>query len=92
MPADRALLSPEEVARLCGLSRRAVYDAIKRGELGAFRICSRLRISHAHLDQWLAGNAVVVERAPAVADQVAGCAQSVERGSFRARLAARKTA
>jgi excisionase family DNA binding protein len=44
--ADTVLLSPEQVARLCGLSRRAVYDAIKRGELHAFRLCSRLRISN----------------------------------------------
>jgi Helix-turn-helix domain len=27
------LLSPEDVARVCGLSRRAVYRAIARGEL-----------------------------------------------------------
>jgi excisionase family DNA binding protein len=44
-PADAdALLSPEPVARRCGLSRRAVYRAIERGELRASRLCSRIRI------------------------------------------------
>lgn len=35
------LLSPGEVARVCGLSRRAVYRAIPRGELRAARLCNR---------------------------------------------------
>jgi hypothetical protein len=29
---------------MCGLSPRAVYRAIERGELVASRLCSRLRI------------------------------------------------
>jgi excisionase family DNA binding protein len=52
------LLSPEDVARRCGLSRRAVYDAIRRGELPAARLCSRVRISPADLDGWLASSRV----------------------------------
>ena len=48
------LLSPEEVARACGLSRRAVYRAIARGELRAARLCHRLRFS---LRSWSAGSA-----------------------------------
>jgi len=50
---DDKLLSPEEVARHVGLSRRAVYDAIRRGELGAMRLCGRLRIRPQDLDDWL---------------------------------------
>lgn len=46
------LLSPEEVARMCGLSRRAVYRAIAR-ELHAARLCSRLRIRPAELEKWI---------------------------------------
>lgn len=48
------LLSPEEVARACGLSRRAVYRAIARGELRAARLCHRLRVHPAELERWIA--------------------------------------
>jgi excisionase family DNA binding protein len=51
------LLSPEHVARVCGLSRRAVYRAIARGELRAARLCHRLRIHPAELERWIAGEA-----------------------------------
>jgi len=47
------LLSPEEVARACGLSRRAVYRAIAREELRAARLCHRLRIHPAELERWI---------------------------------------
>lgn len=51
------LLSPH-VARLCGLSRKAVYRAIERGELQAFRLCSRMRIDPSAVDAWLEANIV----------------------------------
>ena len=44
-PNCDTLLSPAQVAQICGFSRRAVYDAIGRGDLKAFRLCARLRIS-----------------------------------------------
>jgi excisionase family DNA binding protein len=47
------LLSPEEVASACGLSRRAIYRAIGRGELRAARLCHRLRVSPADLERWM---------------------------------------
>jgi excisionase family DNA binding protein len=47
------LLSPEEVAGACGLSRRAVYRAIARGELPAARLCNRLRIRPAEFEKWI---------------------------------------
>ncbi len=47
------LLSPEEIARACGLSRRAVYRAIARGELRATRLCNRLRIHPAEFEKWI---------------------------------------
>lgn len=50
----KRLLSPEDVARVCGLSRRAVYRAIARGELRAARLCHRLRIHPAELERWIA--------------------------------------
>ena len=56
-PADPcALLSPEQVARICGLSRRAVYRAIARGDLPAARLCNRLRVRPEDLDRWIRGS------------------------------------
>ena len=58
-PSDvDALLSPEEVARRCGLSRRAVYRAIERGELRASRLCSRIRIRAANVAAWVDTNQI----------------------------------
>src|SRR5690349_2910180 len=39
---ERQLLTVAETAALSGLSDRAIYHAISRGELRAVRICSRL--------------------------------------------------
>lgn len=44
-------VSVAEAARASGFSKRAVYRAIDRGELGASMVCSRLRI---HPDDFLA--------------------------------------
>ena len=55
-PLNPPLLSPEDVAASCGLSRKAVYRAIERGELRAFRLCSRLRICAEDLEAWLVAN------------------------------------
>lgn len=53
------LLSPEDVASACGLSRKAVYRAIERGELPATRLCSRLRIRPQDIESWIHANQVV---------------------------------
>lgn len=53
-----SLLSAEEVARRCGLSRKAVYRAVARGELRAARILSRLRIDPRDVDAWIRANIV----------------------------------
>jgi excisionase family DNA binding protein len=72
---------------MCGLSRRAVYDAIKRGELRAFKLCSRLRISTADVDAWLAASLVPVSSLPPVPPASATRSmESAPPGSFRARL------
>jgi excisionase family DNA binding protein len=60
-----ALLSPEEVAGQCGLSRKAVYRAIDRGELRASRLCSRLRIRPEDVESWISANEVGEEITPA---------------------------
>ncbi|MGH3041154.1 MAG: helix-turn-helix domain-containing protein [Gaiellaceae bacterium] len=53
---DRRLLGPDEVAALCGLSRKAVYRAIERGELQASKLCSRLRIRPDDVERWIEAN------------------------------------
>jgi excisionase family DNA binding protein len=49
----REMLAVEEVASLCGLSRKAIYRAIERGELRATKRCSRWRIWREDLVAWL---------------------------------------
>ncbi len=56
------LLSPEDVAVRCGLSRRAVYRAIERGDLLASRLCHRLRIRPADVDAWIERSRVQLQR------------------------------
>jgi excisionase family DNA binding protein len=55
------LLSPEDVARVCGLSRRAVYRAIARGELRAARLCHRLRVRPEELERWIGAQTLAGE-------------------------------
>ena len=61
-----SLLSPEQVAEMCGLSRRAVYRAIERGELAASRLCHRLRVRPADVDAWVAANRVAAHHRQAL--------------------------
>lgn len=56
------LLSPEDVAHVCGLSRRAVYRAIARGELRAARLCHRLRVRPEELERWIGAQTLAAER------------------------------
>ena len=59
-----ALFSPEDVAAQCGLSRKAVYRAIDRGELKASRLCSRLRIRPQDVERWIAADEVAEGTGP----------------------------
>ena len=47
MTTRRRFCGWSEAAALAGLSTRAIYRAIERGELRAARLCSRLRIPRA---------------------------------------------
>lgn len=78
------MLAPSEVAARCGLSRRAVYDAIRRGELPAVRLCSRLRVTPAAFAAWLQENTVTVDR-PAEAARDSALPRPAE-SSFRGLL------
>ena len=71
LTVDEKLLSPEDVAMQCGLSRKAVYRAIERGELPASKLCSRLRIKPCDLDAWVDENRLQAELArPALPTRV----------------------
>lgn len=50
---EATFLKPSEAAEITGLSTRAIYRAIERGELRAARLCSRLRIPRAAFDEWV---------------------------------------
>ena len=78
------LLTPEAVARRCGLSRRAVYDAIRRGELPAMRLCNRLRVRGEDLDAWFAGSVVQPAPTNSVKGQRKLSHAPTVAGSFRA--------
>ncbi len=55
---NERLLSAEQVAELCGLSRRSVYRAVDTGELAAYRLSNRVRIPESAVEAWLAANRV----------------------------------
>lgn len=48
-----AFLTPEQVAQRTGLSRKAIYRAIDRGQLTAYRLCGRLRIRTEDEHDWI---------------------------------------
>jgi excisionase family DNA binding protein len=50
---EATFLRPSEAAEITGLSTRAIYRAIERGELRAARLCSRLRTPRAAFDEWV---------------------------------------
>jgi excisionase family DNA binding protein len=77
------LLSPEQVARICGLSRRAVYRAIARGDLAAGRLCNRLRVRPEDLDRWITES---VERRSVPQPDVLPRTAPRPRGSLRSML------
>ena len=53
-PTEDRLLTIPEVAETCQLSEKAIRRAIDRGQLKAFKLCSRLRISQADMREWIA--------------------------------------
>jgi excisionase family DNA binding protein len=85
--AEATFLRPSEAAEITGLSTRAIYRAIERGELRAARLYSRVRIPRAAFDEWVDRCAVRAaecppETDPRVPPRVAG--------SFRSLLARRQ--
>jgi excisionase family DNA binding protein len=84
---EAAFLRPVEAAELTGLSTRAIYRAIERGELRAARLCSRLRIPRAAFDEWVER---CVVRAPESATTYPRVPPPAAAGSFRSLLARRE--
>jgi excisionase family DNA binding protein len=80
MPVEPIFLRPREAAALAGLSTRAIYGAINRGELRAVRLCSRLRIPRDAFEAWVASSKVRVEHRVAPPPPPA---PPPVRGSFR---------
>ena len=87
-PSNALLLRVSEAAELAGLSTRAIYRAIERGELRAARLCSRLRIPRAAFDEWIEQSAVRPGEHPVEYPPV----PPPVPGSFRALLAQREEA
>jgi excisionase family DNA binding protein len=57
-------LRPAEAAALAGLSTRAIYRAIQRGELTAYKPGGRLRIYESDLEAWLHSTKVHAKNPP----------------------------
>jgi excisionase family DNA binding protein len=80
-----ALLTVDQVASHCGLSRRAIYRAIERGELLAYKPCGRLRIAPEDFEAWIRSS--VVERVRGTTTDHEPRARTATRG-FRDRIRA----
>jgi excisionase family DNA binding protein len=81
------LLTPDEVASVCGYSRKAIYRAIERGELRATKRCSRWRISAEDLVRWLEEGMLEVDNGSVTAPKRTLPPVALPRGSFSALLA-----
>ena len=85
-PAAPAFMTIRDVAAACKLSETAVRRAISEGELTAVKLRSRLRITRADFDVWIASQRHAPTR-PATPQRTATRAPRVApAGSFRALL------
>lgn len=64
MSDEAAFRTPEQVAQRTELSRKAIYRAIERGELTAYRLCGRLRITPSDEQAWIENNRVTPHQPP----------------------------
>jgi excisionase family DNA binding protein len=56
------LLTIAEAAQRVNLKPAALRRAIHRNELGATKLCSRIRIDPAELDQWISRHQIATDR------------------------------
>lgn len=78
-----SLLTVAEVALRCACSRKTIYRAIGRGDLGATRLGSQLRVSHASLAVWVASQRRTADATPA---QLAPAPSAGNAGRIRSLL------
>ena len=57
MLTERDWLNADQAADYLVLSRRALYEAVRRGEIPAYRLGRRLRFRKKELERLLQGNA-----------------------------------
>ena len=69
MTTQEILWSVDDVADHCKLSYQSVYRAIKRGELPAAKICSRIRVRQADVKEWLASGRIATSVDAATSDR-----------------------
>lgn len=75
-------LTVRQVAQLTSLSQDAIYRAVERRELDAYRLCDRIRIEPDAYRRWKAARRVKPRRTGSSMLEV----PSERRGSFRSRL------
>ncbi len=80
VPAEERLLTIPEVAETCRLPEKAIRRAIDRGQLKAFKLCNRIRISHEDMREWIAS-----QRQPTVSLAVAGPSSTKATAALAAR-------
>jgi len=50
---DRIAVSPSEAARLAGIGRTKIYEALNTGALASFKVGTRRLIRISEIDAWL---------------------------------------
>ena len=53
MKTDKKLLSPLEVAEILSISKKTVYEIIKRNELKAFKVGNKFRIDQDEVERYI---------------------------------------
>jgi excisionase family DNA binding protein len=84
LPASETLMTIKDVADACKLSETAVRRAVFDGELPAVKLRSRLRITRADFDGWIASQRQSPPRATAPPRSAPRARRPAPAGSFRA--------
>ena len=74
-------LEAKDAVLMAGLSVRAIYRAIHRGDLGAVGLCSRIRIPRDAFEEWVERSRVVPE--PPTPLEAPPRFSAARQGSFR---------
>ncbi len=63
---EERYLSPQEVATIVGLNDRVIHRAVNEGEIPAYKLRGKLRISRSDLNVWIEANRVEPYSVPEV--------------------------